>query len=309
MLEQIVSELHRRGQLPHADTQRYFCAFNNRANINLVLFDRADERRRVFCKLSDRRNFSEIFKTMERIHGTVEDLLPEPLCTFDVGSYQLLATRAHRLDLLASVPRLDLEQQQQTLRDAIDRLIALHSVTIEGQVQLDRAYCEAHVVPMARRFFDQWPEDDQWPVFQRYLEGLLSGPPLTIPRIAQHGDLTVFNIATVDGDSRRLFFIDWDSYGDANLAGLDVVTLLTSFARIYGEGAYVRSALTPALAGEASRYCVGVGMEPQALAVLCPISWLQYAAVKLDIGVRDGQRVAYREIRSFLTQRERFVLV
>lgn len=308
MIERVLHELHGRGHLPHGDLARYFVAYNNRANVNFLVFDRVDEHRRVFCKLSDRRDFSKIFQTMRGVYETVEDLLPEPLCAFEIDSYQLLATRAHRLDLLAAAPSMSLERQQQTLRQAVDRLIALHSATIRGRLRFDRDYCEAHVLPMARRFFRQWPEDDLWPAFERHVEGLLCGPPLDLPRIAQHGDLTAFNIANVDGDSGRLFFVDWDSYGDADLAGLDVLTLLTSLSRLFGAGIYVRSALTSSLAHEASRYCVGVGMEPQALAVLCPISWIQYAAVKLDIGVRDGQRVAYREVRHFLTQRERFAL-
>jgi len=299
MLEDLLRQLAKRGVLPGADLGHYVPVFNNRANLNLTLFDRKTERRLVFVKLSDLRDFEASFEVLRRIEAVVPGCVPEPLCTLRLGPYQALVTRAYRLELLAGRPRLSAEGQGRVIDRTVDQLLRLHRETRQGTLALDAAFCRGTLAPMAASFLEPWNDAAFSQRLLAYIEALGS-EGLQLPRIPQHGDLGAFNVTLVDGKDERVLFIDWDSYGDSELAGLDLTTFVTAFARLYGGGPDAESATNERLRAATVRYCDGIGLDQAVLERIAPVCWLHFAAVKLDIGVREGQQVAYREIERCL---------
>ena len=63
-----------------------------------------------------------------------------------------------------------------------------------------------------------------WPSWQNYWNHI--GPLIEgLPRILQHGDLAVNNIAVAGGE---LVFFDWEDFGLVDLAGFDLAVVLLS---------------------------------------------------------------------------------
>lgn len=308
MLDRVLEGLCERGVLASPDPSHYLYVFNNRASINLIIFDKNTKERLVFLKISDQRDFRRTFEVLSKVRRIVGDAIPEPVCVMAVDRWQVLATRAYRLDLLAGKPRLGFRDQCRVVDGAMQRLVELHSRTRGGSIAIDDPVCQETIAAMERRFFDQWDDQHLFDAFREHMRALAREGDLTIPEIPQHGDLVVFNTALVDGNKEKIMFIDWDSYGQTQLACLDAVTFLVTFANRYGAGLYSESRLSRHLAEVAKRYCDAIGVPRRDLHRLYPLCLLHYAELRREFGVAKGQEFAYREMKRFFDQRERFVL-
>lgn len=308
MIDRLLQTLTDKGVLATADRSRYICAFNNRANINLLLFDRKSREPLLFLKISDLRDFHSTFAMMKRVHAIAPAILPEPLSVFTIDRYTVLVTRAHRLTLLAAAPHLSRSRQRQILEAALQQLAELHGKTRQGTLTLDTGFLIDEIAPLAERLLRQWGDAELTECLQAYLTGLKAGWPLTVPSIPQHGDLVVFNTALADGRVDRLLFIDWDSYAKTRFAACDLVTFLITFSNLYGHGLYMPSHINDGIVGVAATYCSAVGLDRHLLADVYPLSLLYFAGLKLDIGVTSGQAFAHRELKRFFTEREQWIL-
>jgi len=295
--------------LDSPDPSRYVCAFDNRASINLIVFDRRTGERTVFLKVSDERDFQGTFEVLSKLRSLAGDAIPEPICAMVVGRWHVLATKAYRLELLAAKPRLSIRDQCRVVDGVMHKLTELHLRTRGETLRIDDRYLSEVIAPMARRFFDRpGTEEHIEAAFHAHVQALACDGGMAIPGIPQHGDLVAFNTALVDGNKEKIIFIDWDSYGRTRLAALDAVTFLVTFANRYQKGVYDDSRLNRHLAQAAGRYCEAVGLGRGDLVRLFPLCLLHYADLREDFGVGKGREFAYREIKLFFTQQDRFVL-
>ena len=299
MIDRIITRLAEEGVLPSADPERYLWACNNRANINVLLFERAGGELRVFAKLSDKQDFGQVFERMRQVYRAGLEILPEPLSCFVVEDFSVLVTRAHRLRLLSDRRKLS-RAQQSTLLETVTRAITqLHAATRDGTLVLDYAYFRELAEDTAPRFFRQWADHALEQKFRRHLAGLVERGAITSPRIPQHGDLVTFNTGLVEGRVEYPMIIDWDGYGESDLPSLDVTTFLLSFAGAYGLEFYGGGDYRGEFAGLIDSYCRGTGQDPHYVRELIPLCLLYSVRRKLEVGEQAWQRQAYREMQAF----------
>ncbi len=129
-----------------------------------------------------------------------------------------------------------------------------------------------------------------WPDWHAYLERI--APEVAIlPRIPQHGDLSVNNIGVAGG---QLIFFDWEDFGFVDLPGFDLAVLLLSLNDFDVRRLVVRLR-TPSLERRLMQNgCVSLGMTTDLLLLLFPAYLSLFAQMKDMLGY--GPEVARRAI-------------
>jgi hypothetical protein len=119
-----------------------------------------------------------------------------------------------------------------------------------------------------------------WPTWRAYWDHI--GPLIApLPRILQHGDLAVNNIAIADGE---LVFFDWEDFGLVDLVGFDLAVALLSLHNF--DTAHLRERLRAptAEAGLVRRGCARLNLSIDLFLDLFPAYLSLFVKVKRSCG-------------------------
>lgn len=286
----------------------YTYSFNNRANINLFIYRKSERKPLFFMKISNLNDFKKTFNNMKMVYSKFPEILPEPICLFQLEKFQVLVMKPYDIELLITKPHFDAKEKMALLNGVIDNIKKLQLNTMNGCLTYDEHFCKDNILPAMNILFERWRDDKLLEQFKLYIGKLTKYYGITFPSIPQHGDLSVVNIGLIDGRIDKMMFIDWDSYSEVKLPMYDLLIFLESFVDFYGEN-YDNSELTAYIKKEVlSNYCKTVGLDLSFVIDLYGACRLLVAKSKcVDTGVFVGQEIAFGKLRRVFEDNEWFI--
>lgn len=300
MILSILNALKEKNIIEFHNISDYEYYFNNRANINMFLYDKKNVESLLFLKISDLRDFREIYEKMTMIYNKVPKIIPEPIDFFHIKKFNVLVTKAYKFDLLINKSRLNNNKRKKVVENVVENIKKLQSKTIEKYIEFDENFCKSNIFPKLTKLFNRWQDDELLYEFENYINKLSIYYGMKFPCIPQHGDLVMYNTGLIDGKIDQIFFIDWDSYSEIKLPMYDLLIFVSTFVKFYGEDMYTDSDLNRHINVLFTEYCDALFLDRQFVLDLYPICFLLFASLKADIGIFTGQEFALKEIKQFL---------
>jgi len=119
-----------------------------------------------------------------------------------------------------------------------------------------------------------WPN---WPAYWDHIRPLLA----PLPRILQHGDLAVTNIAIAGGE---VVFFDWEDFGLVDVIGFDLAVVLLSLNDFDAARLRAKLAAPTPEAALATRGCARLDLSTELFLELFPLYLSLFVKVKRSWG-------------------------
>ncbi len=229
-------------------------------------------------KIGIRTSLDREFRGLSIAHAAIPRHVPRPLGLTSQASSQVLVTegiRHEHLVLRAGQDGIPVFERGMSafLAASLSHFQAPHS---DFGVNVHDALSEASEVI-------------DWSAWRLYLDHV--GPLIErLPRIMQHGDLAVNNIAVADGE---LVFFDWEEFGLVDLLGFDLAVALLSLHDFDAAQLRERLATSTMEAGLVKRCCL-LHMSTDLFLDLFPAYLSLFIKVKRSRGY--GPAVAARAV-------------
>lgn len=266
MLKAAHAALVKFGALAPSDRLPPFWA---RMSGNLVLLVYPEDSPFYLVKVGIRTSLDREFRGLAIAHTAMPRNVPRPLGLTTHGSFQVLVTLGvHHVQFALRQGRGGFRM----LEDGMDALLTaglshFRASPSDSGVEVQDALREASDA-------SGWAG---WRAYWDHIRPLIA----PLPRILQHGDLAVTNIA-VAGD--ELVFFDWEDFGLVDVIGFDLAVILLSINDFDATRLHARLAAPTAEAALARRGCARLDMPINLFLELFPVYLSLFAKVKRGWG-------------------------
>lgn len=246
---------------------------------NLVLMVYPKDSPFYLVKIGIRTSLDREFRGLATAHAAMPRNVPRPLGLTTQGSFQVLVTLGLHHQQLALRHRRD---GMRMLEDGIDALLAAGL----SHFQASPADCGVNVQDALKEASEalDWAG---WRAYWDHVRALIA----PLPRILQHGDLAMTNIAIADGE---LVFFDWEDFGLVDVIGFDLAVVLLSLNDFDTVRLRARLAAPTAEAALARRGCARLNLSTNLFLELFPLYLSLFVKVKRSWGY--DQAVSARAI-------------
>ena len=254
------------GALAPSDRLPPFCA---RMSGNLVLMVYPKDSTFYLVKIGIRTSLDREFRGLAIAHAAMPRNVPRPLGLTTQGSFQVLVTLGlHHRPLALRRGR----DEFRMLEDGIDALLAAGL----SHFQASPTDPGVNVQDALREASDAFDGAD-WRAYWDHIRPLIA----PLPRILQHGDLAVTNIAIAGGD---VVFFDWEDFGLVDVIGFDLAVVLLSLNDFDAVRLRARLAAPTAEAALVRRGCARLNLSTDLFLELFPLYLSLFVKVKRSWG-------------------------
>jgi phosphotransferase family enzyme len=232
-------------------------------NLILMVYPRGESS--YLVKFAMRTRLDREFRGLSLAHTAMPRNVPRPLGLISRGEHQVLVTQGVRHEPFTL--RLG-QAQYRMLEHGVGALLAaslrqFQASATDAPVDIQDALRDAGDAIGWSAWRDYW---------------IRVQPRIaTLPRVLQHGDLAMTNIAIADGD---LVFFDWEDFGLVDLVGFDLAVVLLSLLDFDSRRLRERLATTSAEARLLALGCARLEVPPDVFLELFPAYLSVFAKLK-----------------------------
>ena len=267
MLKAAHAALVKFGALAPSDRLPPFWA---RMSGNLILMVYPKDSPFYLVKIGIRTSLDREFRALAIAHTAMPRNVPRPLGLTTQGSFQVLVTLGiHHEQLVLRRGRDGFRM----LEDGMDALLGASLSHFQAS-PTDSAVNVQDALREASDAFD-WTN---WRAYWDHIRPLIA----PLPRILQHGDLAVTNIAIAGGD---VVFFDWEDFGLVDVIGFDLAVALLSLNDF--DAVRLRARLAAPTTPEAAlvrRGCARLNLSTHLFLELFPVYLSLFVKVKRSWG-------------------------